>query len=171
MGTGSSWRTRAERGAAANTSARIATIADGRKSLVVGSPPVNVLQTTWQFSYSNGHLTGITNSINLPEAYTFNYSAGALVSPFDGSGYGTASLLTSVTTTGIGTAHTFGYNGSGEMTSLTTPLGGTLGWGYASNAYASRSYREVRTRTMSAGFGGMSNTWTITPDSGASLHG
>lgn len=81
------------------------------------------------------------------------------------------SVLSSVSTPGLGTSHQFAYNGSAEMTQVTTPLGGTLGWGYGTNTYTAtgRSYREVWSRTMSSG--SMSNTWYLGNDGNpATLH-
>lgn len=150
-----------------NSSARISIIEDARET---GGASSGYL--TYLFTYSGNQLAAIMNTVGTPENYTFQYgSVSNLASPFDGSTFGKVTTLSSVTTSGIGTAHQFGYNGSGEMTGLTTPLGGALGWSYSSYADTGRSYREVRSRTMSAGFGGMSGGWTITPDSGASIHG
>jgi RHS repeat-associated protein len=56
-----------------------------------------------------------------------------------------------VATTGIGISNTFGYASSGEMTSFTTPLGGTLGWTYRSFLYSGGvTVRELQNRTVSA---------------------
>src|SRR5207248_2879379 len=106
-----------------NSSARITQIVDSRG-------------VAYNFSYTPGivqHLASITNNLLTGESYTFTYSSmSSLASPFDSSTYGAASSLTSLTTQGLNTAHAFAYNSSGEMTQVTTPLGGTLGWGYSS---------------------------------------
>jgi len=44
---------------------------------------------------------------------------------------------------GLNIAHQFQYDSSAEMKQVTTPLGGVLGWTYFTNAYTTRSYREV----------------------------
>ncbi|MGC1453046.1 MAG: RHS repeat-associated core domain-containing protein, partial [Candidatus Sulfotelmatobacter sp.] len=134
-GTGSS---------SANTSARINVISDSRAS------------SAYQFSYSSqcsqgqcfAHLSSISNTIGTPENYTFAYAANqSLVSPFNSSSYGTWAFLQSVTVTGLGIAHQFQYDGSGEMTQLTTPLGGVLQWTYRSFQYGTGvSLREVQYR-------------------------
>jgi hypothetical protein len=69
--------------------------------------------------------------------------------------------------------HQFTYNGSGEMTQVTTPLGGTLGWGYRSYLYTGmgRSYREVTTRQVTMASGGGQSNWSVTPQDGATMHG
>src|SRR5207248_9430648 len=79
-------------------------------------------------------------------------------------GYGSAGKLAAIGTTGIGVAHGFVYNGYGEMTNMTTPLSGTLGWTYGNSA-TTRIYREVTQRTTAT------NTWTFTRDSGVAIHG
>jgi hypothetical protein len=55
------------------------------------------------------------------------------------------STLQSVSVNGLNIAHSFQYNSYGELTQLTTPLGGQLNWAYRTNAYSTRSYREVQT--------------------------
>jgi RHS repeat-associated protein len=138
----------------ANTSARISLIQDARNAGSYGA---------YQFSYSTqcsggqcfDHLSSISNTIGTPENYTFAYAANqALVSPFNSSSYGTWAFLQSVTVTGLGIAHQFQYNGSGEMTQLTTPLGGVMQWAYRTFQYGTGVYlREVQYRylTMFAG--------------------
>lgn len=110
----------------------------------------------YTFSYTTAavpHLTGISSTPAPAENYAFGYTSLNLTSPFNGAAYGTVSALSTVTTPGLNTSHQFAYNTSAEMTQVTTPLGGTLGWGYGTNTYtaAGRSYREVSSRTMSSG--------------------
>jgi RHS repeat-associated protein len=146
-----------------NTSARISRIMDSRGGY-------------YYLTYSGGavpHLIASTGP-SLGEAYTFSYSGFSLADPFVSGAYGTWQKLVSVGTTGLGAAHQFGYNGTGELTQATTPLGGTLGWSYCSYTYSGPgiAYREVQSRTMSSGTfsGAMSNTWNMTTDTGASQH-
>jgi hypothetical protein len=103
-----------------NSSARITRIRDTRPE--VGD--------TYTFEYSNGHLSRMRNNIVSGEDYTFSYSASQpLNSPFTPSmAAGTGVMLQGVTQTGIGTTTSFEYwPGSGEMTRLTTALGGRCG--------------------------------------------
>ena len=134
-GTGSS---------SANTSARISYI--------------YAANTTYQFSYAQqcsqgvcfAHLTSISNSSSTGENYTFAYAANQpLASPFNSSSYGTWAFLQSVAVTGLGIEHQFQYDGSGEMTQLTTPLGGVMQWTYRSFTYGTNvSLREVQHRYL-----------------------
>jgi RHS repeat-associated protein len=134
-GTGSS---------SANTSARISYI--------------YAANTTYQFSYAQqcsqgvcfAHLTSISNSSSTGENYTFAYAANQpLASPFNSSSYGTWAFLQSVAVTGLGIEHQFQYDGSGEMTQLTTPLGGVMQWTYRSFTYGTNvSLREVQYRYL-----------------------
>ena len=131
----------------ASTSARINVIDDVRSAY-----------PTYQFSYStqcsNGqcfaHLASITNSIGTAEKYTFAYATSQpLSSPFDSTSYGTWAFLQSAAVTGLGIEHQFQYDGSGEMTQLTTPLGGVMQWAYRSFTYGtSVSLREVQYRYL-----------------------
>jgi RHS repeat-associated protein len=129
-----------------NTSARITVLADSR------APQWNALtgftRATWVFTYNGDaipHLTGIQNVIQTPENYTFTYLTGQpLLSPFDGTSFGTAAFLQSAATTGLGIASAFQYNTSGEMTQMTTPLGGVLQWQYRAFTYGTGiAEREV----------------------------
>ena len=144
-------------GAAANTSARIKTIQDIRNS-----------SSAYAFTYasqcSNGvcfdHVSSVGNGVGTSENYTFTYAANQpLASPFNGSSYGTWAFLQSVTVQGLGIAHQFQYDGSGEMTQLTTPLGGVMQWTYRPFTYGTGvSLREVQYRyvPMLAG-----ESWTL----------
>src|SRR5262249_29385127 len=100
-----------------DSSARITSIEDPRGSHT--------------FTYNTDaipHLTGIGNNINTAEAYSFSYGSQTLTtppSPFSGT-FGTATVLQTLSVTGLSISHGFGYAGTGEMTQLTTPLGGVL---------------------------------------------
>jgi RHS repeat-associated protein len=154
----------------ANTSARIVSIQDPRQ----GTNPAS-----YNFTYNSDatpHLTGITNTIQTAEAYTFGYAEGQpLTSPLPaGTSMGTTVLLSTLTVNGLNISHSFGYaSGSGELTSYTTPLGGNLGWAYRTFQYSGGIYmREVQTRTMAASF---SNSWSLirndSADASLTYHG
>lgn len=104
-----------------NSSARITGVFDGR-------PYVSGV-ASFSFNYNGSRLVSITNAIYTPEAYTFTHVGGqTLLSPFTSASFGTATFLQSVGSTGLGIATNFNYNTSGEMTQMTTPLGGVLQW-------------------------------------------
>ena len=143
-----------------NSSARINVIADARSTMA------------YQFSYTQplcsggqcfAHLASISNSVGTAENYTFAYAANqSLVSPFDNSAQGTWVFLQSAGVTGLGIAHQFQCNGSGEITQLTTPLGGQMNWTYRSFTYGTGvSLREVQSRSLSV-FAGVS--WSFWGD-------
>jgi len=137
-------------------------------------PPPPPASPTYTFTYNADaipHLTAITNSVKTPEAYTFTYNAQALNDPFASASFGNVSILQTVATTGIGVSTGFQYSGAGEMTQLTTPLGGVLQWQYRTYSYSGpRSYREVQTRYMQPLSGGTTYTWNIQMDSNPNLH-
>ncbi|MBI2683501.1 MAG: hypothetical protein HYX26_09870 [Acidobacteriales bacterium] len=71
------------------------------------------------------------------------------MSPFTSTSFGTTAYLQSVGTTGLGVATNFQYAGSGEMTQMTTPLGGVLQWTYRGFTYGTGiAVREVQNRYM-----------------------
>jgi hypothetical protein len=76
-----------------------------------------------------------------------------------------------MTTTGLNIAYQFQYDNSAELTQVTTPLGGALAWSYRSNAYATRTYREVQYRYMQATSSSAQNSWSIWQDSNSTWHG
>jgi YD repeat-containing protein len=122
------------------------------------------------FSYGGSgipHLTSFTCGQN---SYTMNYSSASLADPFAGGSFGTATLLSGLTNNGLNTAHQFAYNSSAEMTQLTTPLGGVMGWSYRTYTYSAtnRGFREVLSRT--AVIQGTTNTWNMSTDTGATQH-
>jgi hypothetical protein len=122
--------------------------------------------------YGSGipHLEWIANGVGTPENYTFSTTSQSLLDPFTSSSFGSATVLQSVTVNGLNIAHQFQYDSSAEMKQVTTPLGGVLGWTYFTNAYTTRSYREVGTRTMTAS-PGTSDSWSITQDGNPNWHG
>jgi hypothetical protein len=149
---------------AANTSARINTIADVRA----------YNSYTYSFSYDQGtpvsHLVSLANTIGTGEASTFSYVTGAELSPPFGadaawSGKTTAQLVSRQVGSSPGTVlgtYQFTYDPAGaqELTQVTFPWGGYLKWDYASFAYAGgRSLREVSARYLAADSAG-ANKWT-----------
>ena len=145
-----------------NSSSRIATITDVR-----GVPTGPGTYATYVFYYTTvsgstlPHLWEIINYVGTSEAYTFSYSSSSLTSPISGASFGTAALLTTVTTSGINTTNqfTYGSNNSGELTKAVLPFGGYLAWDYENVAYSSGvTYREVAHRYLSKD--GSSNTTT-----------
>jgi hypothetical protein len=151
-----------------NTSARLLSIMDAR----------NGTQNGYGFQYNTDspvpHLIGIGGPLKTSESYTLTYTNGvALQSPFDSSSFGAATTLTSVTVTALPTnPYVFQYSpGTAELTKVTTPAGGTLGWAYRTFAYSSGySYREVTTRSMQQTPSALTNTWNIGLDSNAAGH-
>jgi len=107
------------------------------------------------------------------ESYSFAVASQALQEPFSLTQFGTGSVtvLQSATVTGLSVSHQFQYNTSGEMTQVTTPLGGVLQWQYRTFAYTGRSDREVQTRSMKPTSGGTQYTWSVTLDGNTARHG
>ena len=132
-----------------NSSARITEIEDVRTPSGTGPG-----YKTYSFTYNSDtppHLTGITNTINTGENYSFTYLTGqSLASPFNSQSYGTTAMMRRVTVTGNSTYHEFTYNGSGELTNILLPYKGYLSYDYTTATYSSsRSYREVIRRYLS----------------------
>ncbi len=105
-----------------DSSARIKAVYDTRAQFI---PPAYV------FTYNSDpipHLTGITSNTGDGQNYTLSYLANQpLLSPFAGGAvFGVTTHLQSVATTGLGVSTSFLYNTSGEMTQMTTPMGGNL---------------------------------------------
>jgi hypothetical protein len=152
-----------------NTSARMEKIKDSR----IWYTYIHI----YQFFYTSDaipHLTSIQNSVSSPENYTFSYSGNqTLLSPFTGQTFGAAKFLQSIGNTGLGVSTSFQYTAtSGEMTQMTTPLGGSLLWSYRTYTYSGgRNYREVLTRQMVPQAGAEAWTWNVTLDSNTNLHG
>ena len=149
----------------ADTSARISYVQDAR----AGFP--------YSFAYNSDpipHLTGLINYLPTTENYSFTYLGNQqLFSPYDNTPFGTVTQLSAVTTTGLNIATSFQYAlSTGEMTAMTTPLGGSIGWGYRTYTYSgTRRYREVQTRTVTPQSGAAPWSWNIVLDNGANLHG
>ena len=121
------------------------------------------------------HLVTITNNIWTSENYNLTYSASQpLTSPFSGSlNFGTTTLLQILTTRGLNISHSFAYvPGSAELSQVTTPFTGVLGWQYRNYAYGDgHMYREVQTRTMQPSSGAATYSWNLALDSNPTLHG
>jgi RHS repeat-associated protein len=155
-GAGSSWP---------DTSARIWAIEDVRP-LLAYAPPY-----AYTFSYNSDpipHLTGITNYLTTAETYTFTYIANQTISsPFgyDPSSAVTAPLLQRVTNTNA-IDHTFEYSGgSGEMTRIVLPYGGSLRWAYRNFLFAGgKTIREVQYRYLSKASGAAETQYTLSRD-------
>jgi hypothetical protein len=131
-----------------NSSARIQEIEDVRS---VYTGPAHYVTYTFTYDGTN-HLSSITNTIGTAEGYTFTRTGATLTSPFDGSSYGSTSMLSAMTVNGVGLSYQFTQSSSGELTKVTFPYGGYLSWGYSTVTYASaRSQREVTTRSYFAG--------------------
>jgi hypothetical protein len=159
----------------ANSSGRINQIEDVRAPNQSGT-------YTWQFTYNTDaipHLTAINPIAGLTvESFTFTYLENQnLNSPFSPSvAFGTTTLLQSATRiTNQGYQFQYGSNGSGELTQVTFPYGGTMGWAYRNFTYTgSRTLREVQTRNLTPMVGGAQWTYPFTRndsvDAGLSLH-
>src|ERR1035437_9367820 len=155
--------------AGANTCGRITQITDAR-----GGYPASYWFT---YSYLHGadlfpHLTGINDGIRAAEDYSFTYGYSTLASPFTGTAFGMATGLQTVTVLNLNIVYSLQYGqGTGELTQVTTPTGGSLGWGYRTYTYAGSgvSYREVQTRQMSPA-AGVTYSWNLTLDSNPTLH-
>src|SRR5205807_8536977 len=133
----------AAQGGPVNPSGRVTSITDTRAT---GTSP------SYVFTYAslNGgdafpHLTGVTKNISSGESYTFAYDSNAqLASPFTGPGFGTATVLRTVTISNLNIAHSLQYGlGTGELTQVTMPAVGTLAWAYHTYTYSGSvvSYR------------------------------
>ncbi len=150
-----------------NSSARIGQIEDARAVSVSGG------RATYQFTYNSDsipHLTGIANSIQSGETFSFAYLENqALTSPFgDGTAFGTTTLLQQATNTARNDTFAFAYpGGSGELGTATLPKGGSLGWAYAPFTYSSgATFREVQNRYLTKAAGAAQTTYTFSHDSG-----
>jgi RHS repeat-associated protein len=147
-----------------NSSSRITSITDPRTTVGFSG----TLSPTYTFTYSAGHLNLIQSMVGTPESYSFSYATQPLNSPFSPSiSYGSITYLQSMTIYGLGISHQFQYDstGTGELTQMTTPLGGTLQWQYRAFAYGSGiSLREVQTRQMASLSGATPNSWSFTYD-------
>ncbi len=132
-----------------NTSGRIVEIEDVRAVLPYGGSNY----VTYSFSYDGNtppRLSQISNNISTSEGYTFGYSGpSALTSPYGGS-FGTTTVLSSVTISGVSLGYGFTHDGAGNLTKVTFPYGGYVRWGYGSWTYSgSRSEQEITSRWIS----------------------
>ena len=147
-----------------NTSSRIYTVTDARFSPAY----VANYNSDWP-----PHITGLGNNVGTSENYTFARTTSQLLDPFRYSSFGSATMLQSATVVGLGIAHQFLYDSSGELTQVTTPLGGIMQWAYRTYTYSTsgRSYREVQTRYLQLSSGGTQYQWNVGMDNGAVWHG
>ena len=164
-----------------NSSSRIKYIYDARRC-VYGTQGCWDNNPTYEFAYDYNsgpipHLVSIVNSVGTSESFGFTMANQMLVSPIDFvTPFGNVAVLQATTVTGLGVGHQFQYNGAGELTQVTTPLGGVLGWAYGLYHYSSpydfgRNYREAQSRYLRQSSGGTQYTWTISRDNGAYIHG
>lgn len=137
----------------AESSARITQIEDVRAATDAA---------TYTFTYNSDtpvpHLTGISNSINTAETFTFYSTAATAYAPFSPQvSFGNAQMLQSITQTGTSLSHSFEYgsNGAGELTKVIFPYQGELRWTYADfNFSGSRTIREVSEERLGDAMGG-----------------
>jgi RHS repeat-associated protein len=160
-GVGTTW---------SNSSSRISTIEDVRGN---GSPD-------YTFTYNSDtipHLTGITNTIQTAEKYTFTYAENQpLNSPFaPATGYGNWTFLSTVANgVPLTTSFTYDSTGTGELDQVTFPYGGHIRWAYGPFTYSgSRVLREVnggRFLSMSAGATELTYSMTFDPTANSPFH-
>ena len=162
---------------AANTSARIIGIYDGRAASGGAS---------YSFSYNTDtpipHLSGTTDYIGTGVSYSFAYNESVAVEP----PFGTDPSFAGVTTTQLAsmtnpTANpwqfTYDSAGASELLKATFPWGGHLRWSYGTDPYSgSRDLRAVSARYLAADSAGATEwSYGIARDnaasSGAIVHG
>jgi RHS repeat-associated protein len=134
---------------------------------------------TFTYATVNGatHLTGISNSIQTAENYTFTYSSPQpLNSPFTPfTGYGDWTFL-SIVANGVPLTTSFTYDttGTGELDEVTLPYGGHVRWAYGPFTYSgSRVLREVnggRFLSMYAGASELTYGMSFDPTANATFH-
>ena len=140
-----------------NSSARISQIMDSRSGALYNGH----YSTGYSFSFNSdqiNHLTGIANDFGTSENYSFTFVTGSLNAPFPGatacgstnSNCGSVGFLKSLTRTGVNLTTVFSYDanlstGYGELTQVTFPYNGYIGWTYQTSMnYAGNRYlREV----------------------------
>jgi RHS repeat-associated protein len=126
-----------------NASARITYITDFRA----------VYPTSYNFTYSSGHLSAIYSQIGTAESYTFSYGTQTLQSPFSPyTSYGTTTVLATVTTYGPGTQQSFTYtsDNSAALSYAYLRYGGYLHWTYNNVSYTGgATYQQVQNRYLS----------------------
>lgn len=103
----------------------------------------------------------VLNAQGSTSRYTANYNTIYLCSNFNQSGIvdacGYIEEVTSITLPD-GTSYQFQYDGSGELSSITLPTGGTITYGFSNFTDAFRNVnRWITSRTSSGG------TWSYTP--------
>ncbi len=163
-----------------NSSARIEEIEDVR---AVYNSNTGTYQS-YTFTYNTDaipHLTQINNVIGKgSESYTLGYlESQPLSSPFTPTvSYGTTTLLQALAVTSLGYGTSFTYDSvtnSGELTSVTSPLGGKIRWAYTPFTFSgSRTLREVQDRYLTMTSGGTeSSAYTLSrnaSDSNLTVH-
>ena len=112
------------------------------------------------------HISSISSQIGTSESWNFGIQLAARVSPFDSSDFGSEGALESLTRTGVNLSQSFTYDASGELTTLTTPLGGSFRWDYRSFTYSSgsRTLREVQNRYLTKAPNATETTYSFTYD-------
>ena len=169
-----------------NSSGRISAIEDPRA--VSNS---NCTRCTYYFTYLQEtgdpikmHLSAITNTVGTNETYNVSFNNSAtptaaltLKDPFAATSYGSLYDLTSITLPNSSLTYSFNYDGAtgnatagaAQLSLVTFPFAGTLGWSYSSTQYTGLSPRyqeEVTTRTMNPGSGSQSYSFARTFGSG-----
>jgi len=156
----------------ANSSARISSVEDVR-AIYTGQGPSGY--QTYSFTYDTEtmpHLTNVTSHIAGVGNWTLTYlTSQALNEPFNGSSFGTTSLLGTAGMDSDGLpAYQFQYasSGSGELTQVTTMNSGVLGWAYRNFTYTgNRTFREVQNRFLTIQSGGTQYTYPFTRNDAA----
>ncbi len=149
----------------ANTSARLNQIEDVRAK---GG-------NTYTFTYSTGtmpHLLYINQVVGSTVVmWQIDYTSGYnLVSPFDGTSYGTTATVNAVCDRRAMLTHWIGISGgttgTGELTSVAMPYSGMIRWDYRTFAFSGgATIREVAARYVrSATVPGTEDTYTLTRD-------
>jgi RHS repeat-associated protein len=128
-----------------NSSARMLEIEDVRAAGSGGA--------TYSFSYDNNavlpHLLSVMSHTATAEGAFLSYTTQNLYDPFTNTSFGTASMLTTLSSSGVNRPQAFVYDGAGEMTQVSYVFGGSLRWDYISNTYmGTRTQREVYNRYL-----------------------
>ncbi|MEQ1948813.1 MAG: RHS repeat-associated core domain-containing protein [Bryobacteraceae bacterium] len=155
QGSGASW---------ANSSGRIEKIKDARA-------PAAPNDWTYQIIYSNGHYYYVNNNIGSGEQFQIWFSQNQPLSdPFSGGAYNPTWFVSQISV--ISGNYSFITNGSGEITRITMPKGGYLGYDYTTTTYSTgRKYREVSQRYLSKnGSTQTAYAFSHEPSPGADVH-
>lgn len=141
-----------------NTSARIQEIQDVRAQNTTSG------RRTFSFIYSAEalpHLISVTSDTATDENYRFTYSAPQALQPPFGKSQDLGLVVTLQAVAGVagascacgsgGRSYVFSYSPdrTGELTGVSLPHGGQVGWAYATSAFADgRTVREVQACTL-----------------------